>query len=44
MVHGGEAGGEDTADVFDILEAEFRFCELAIGYLALNHLINRLCD
>ena len=44
MVHGDEAGGEDTADVFHVLEAQRRLRELTIGYLAVYHLIDGFSD
>ena len=44
MVDGDEAGGEDTADVFDILEGEGCLGELAIGYLGIDHLVDHRGD
>ena len=44
MIHGGEAGDEDASDVFDIFEGQRCLGELTIGYLAVNHKVNRLGD
>ena len=40
MVHGGETGGEDTSDVFDILEGKGGLGELSVGYLGVDHLVH----
>ena len=42
MVHRRDAGYEDSSDVFDIFETERCLSKLSIGYLGINHLINRL--
>ena len=44
MVHSDEAGDEYTADILDILEGERCLSKLAVRYLYINHLVNRLCD
>ena len=40
MVHGGEEGDKDTADVFDILEGKGSLGELSVGYLGVDHLVD----